>query len=80
MLTRTDAALAKQRERTKRKRARRKAQARCYSIELSDRVVENLLNALVADQRLTEAAIQDKRQIERALAWLLIELERYWVT
>jgi len=78
MLTATQ--LAGQRARTRRKSARRKAETRVYALPLPDRTVEGLLNALVADGRLAEAVASDKRQIEHALAQLLVELERYWVT
>jgi len=74
--TLTTTQLAGQRARTRRKRARRKAETRVYALPLPDRTVVGLLNAL----GLAEAATQDKRQIEHALAWLLVELERHWAT
>src|SRR5262249_17383638 len=72
--------VVQERQRTLRKRARRKAEVRVYALPLPDRTVEGLLNTLVANGRLTEAAAGDKQQINRALAWLLTELERYWAT
>jgi hypothetical protein len=77
----SDGHLAKQRERTKRKRARRRAGVRVYHIELHDRTVEAVISALVAEQRLTaaEAAALGQSQIEHILAQLLAEQGAEWV-
>jgi len=80
MLTRTDAALAKQRARTRRKRARRRANVRVYPLPLSDRAVAGLMTQLIASGHLTEATATDRACFLAALARLLEEQGTEWAT
>jgi len=70
--------LVNQRARTLRKRARRRAGVRVYHLELSNRAVEGMITALIANGRLTAAEAQDQRQLERALARWLVEYGQHW--
>jgi hypothetical protein len=78
MLTRPSAALAKQRARTQRKRARRRAGIRVYPLPLTDRAISGLMQQLIASGHLTEATAADRTGFLAALARLLEEQGTEW--
>src|SRR5262249_7964520 len=63
--------LINQRARSRKARQRRRDKVHIYRLELPDRAVEGMINALVLLGYLTEAEAQDQRRLERALAWWL---------
>jgi len=70
--------LAAQRLRTKRKRSRRRAGIRVYSLPLSDRAIVGLTGQLIADGLLTTTAASDREQFLVALTRLLERQGAKW--
>ena len=67
------------RERSRRARARRKNRTRCYTVEIPDRVVEGVITALIATERLTEVEACDHALVRVELGRMLCEWAQYWM-
>jgi hypothetical protein len=60
-------------------RARRKNGTRCYTVEVPDEIVEGMITALVATDKLTEAEACDHARVQAELGRMLVDWARRWM-